>query len=555
MAAFSRQHSMRPCKPMEKVCISPSCSPKKYAAQPASVPGGAAQPTSSTSGAARPTLTVGFYNVNIHSFSETDCGWKIIENRLESDIAKAFEVHALDILCLCGLTSNMPGRDLDAWIRRLLGGGVNSAEQPVSVYTLRQYSTIVKIKRVTVLEWKTVSNYVQDQPKRCFQHLRVSVGDDTDPISIVNCHAYSTKQHRLTAEGRLDMFMACQDACANDRFIWGGDFNTGIVQLHNLMQSINSSWFTAQSTTDGSLQLLYSHQYNCACKHGDVALIHGLRSVPTDSKVGAFYKGASTAHDLVVAKVFELRDLRPADSNAVRQSLHERITAATPPLAYSPSSAAQPATSSNHTQKSRTPRVDAIFHSDAGASQALQDVLEWITRDMLWDKVANIRTWPHGCYVAFIAPHITEKLEEFLRVVEEQRGNHLRRTPNARYDDTFNDDDMKEIYNTWINHHALWMNQKTHNDWKALRNRGRKGDAQQAHNKRRSAFSAYLFQIIGDKDLLYNFIKYPISSAAQPADDIRKFMNWWHEHKYENNDTMETDSHRHGSRSRSRSPP
>ena len=92
---------------MKKVCISPSCSPKKYTAQPASEPGDAAQPTFSTSDAARPTLTVGFYNVNIHSFSETDCGWKIIENRLESDITKAFEIHALDILCLCGLTSNM----------------------------------------------------------------------------------------------------------------------------------------------------------------------------------------------------------------------------------------------------------------------------------------------------------------------------------------------------------------------------------------------------------------------------------------------------------------
>ena len=79
--------------------------------------------------------------------------------------------------------------------------------------------------------------------------------------------------------------------------------------------------------------------------------------------------------------------------------------------------------------------------------------------------------------------------------------------------------------------------------------------AAQVVNKRRSAFSAYLFQVIGDKELLYNFIKYPISSAAQPADDIRRFMDWWHNHKYENNDTMETDSHRHRSRSRSRSPP
>ena len=514
-------------------------------------PGGVAQPTSSTSGAAQPTLTVGFYNVNIHLYTIDDRGWNILERRLASDIGKAFKVHALDILCLCGLTSNVPGRDLDFWIRNIAH---DSAEQPVRVYTKRQYSTIVMTTRVEILENNLVGVDVPYQPNRCFQHLRVRAGDDREPISIVNCFAHASAPQELTADVRLCIFMACQKVCASDRFIWGGFFNTGVVQIYNLMRDIDRSVTVDDSAAQpGSLQLLYSRLHKS--NYGDIALTHGLRSIHTESEVGAFYKGASTAHDLVVAKVFELRDLRPADSNAMRQLLHERITAATPPLAYSPSSAAQPATSCNHTQKSRTPRVDAIFHSDAGSSRALQDVLEWITRDMLWNKVANIRTWPHGCYVAFIAPHITEKLEEFLRVVEEQRGNHLRRTPNARYDDTFNDDDMKEIYNTWITHHALWMNQKTHNEWKALRNRGRKGDAQQAHNKRRSAFSAYLFQIIGDKDLLYYFIKYPISSAAQPADDIRKFMNWWHEHKYGNKDTMETDSHSHGSRSRSRSPP
>ena len=155
---------------------------------------------------------------------------------------------------------------------------------------------------------------------------------------------------------------------------------------------------------------------------GDLAMTHGLRSVQTNSKVGASFGGASPAHDLVVAKVFGLGCSRPPQDKADEPSPVVRITAAQPPLTWRatrspPRSAAQPATFTDTLLKPATPRVNAIFGSDASAETALQEVLEKIGRHFLFGKVAGI------------APQITEKLEEFLRVVETQRANQLKRTP------------------------------------------------------------------------------------------------------------------------------
>ena len=48
---------------------------------------------------------------------------------------------------------------------------------------------------------------------------------------------------------------------------------------------------------------------------------------------------------------------------------------------------------------------------------------------------------------------------------------------------------------------------------------------QEAHQIRRSAFSAYVFQLIGNKALLHKCIKHPICSARQPAETIRQFID------------------------------
>ena len=52
-----------------------------------------------------------------------------------------------------------------------------------------------------------------------------------------------------------------------------------------------------------------------------------------------------------------------------------------------------------------------------------------------------------------------------------------------------------------------------------------KGHRQKAHQKKHSAFSAYLFQIIGNKAILSVSIQFPLCSAAQPAEIITQFMH------------------------------
>ena len=47
----------------------------------------------------------------------------------------------------------------------------------------------------------------------------------------------------------------------------------------------------------------------------------------------------------------------------------------------------------------------------------------------------------------------------------------------------------------------------------------------------RSAFSAFVFQIIGNKHVVLAAIQYPISSAAQPAYAIQRFMSAWEKEK------------------------
>ena len=58
-----------------------------------------------------------------------------------------------------------------------------------------------------------------------------------------------------------------------------------------------------------------------------------------------------------------------------------------------------------------------------------------------------------------------------------------------------------------------------------------KGNHQKAHQLRRSAFSAFVFQIIGNKQVVLASIQHSISSAAQPADAIQLFMGAWEDEK------------------------
>ena len=117
-------------------------------AQPVSfLPGGAAQPTLLSDGAEQTMLcelpestkelAVGFYNVGVCVDEIGERGWKIKQRRLKTDIVKAFDVHALDVLCLSALgqlnesLDNGLEESAGTWIKSLMSSGMHSsAAQP-----------------------------------------------------------------------------------------------------------------------------------------------------------------------------------------------------------------------------------------------------------------------------------------------------------------------------------------------------------------------------------------------------------------------------------------
>ena len=674
-------------------------------------------------------LTVAFYNVGIQVSELEGKNWKTKEGRLQADILKAFNMHGLDILCLCelgelgvGIGANVPHGDVVAWIMKLFN---DSAIPPVEIFTDSHYLTIVKTSRVKVDLYKLVHGFVPNQNDRSFQHLRVSVAGDEAPISIINCHAPASKKRVLSADGRKRYVRAAHDACAGDRFIWGGDFNTGSIQLTALMTSIDTRYTSGEgdlssAALPGAVYLFYSHPIRNS--HGDLAVSYGLGAIQINSQVGRNHKGVSDAHDLVIAKVFATdgSPRLPADpsgsvapltqpqwpkttssaplpkksATALSSSSSAKVTpwntgitiqptlpsapsanikcemptrqpprfrlledatasgsapqlgppilqvkrsspemsskdsnpvtrihaprhafavnldpetenegddssssAAQPvrmlcltskaspakasfqlllPPDESPSSDALPSTPptdarSEHetgavsatvaqftpvtslTLRGPIPRVLAIFGSDAERTVALQDLLEKIAKEFLYDKVGRMIVTTDGCYEAAASVNNLDKLEVYLQVIQDQRVKHLQRHPDLAPDAVFTKWDMEEIYKTWLEDYRSWMNPRSIEDYEVLlrskdkgkgkdngkgkgkdngKDKGKgKGEAQQAHQMRRKFFAAYLFQILGNKHVLLASIQYPLCSAAQPAKIIEDFMTAWEEEK------------------------
>ena len=88
----------------------------------------------------------------------------------------------------------------------------------------------------------------------------------------------------------------------------------------------------------------------------------------------------------------------------------------------------------------------------------------------------------------------------------------------------FTTDDMKIVMNDWRNCPEMWMHEDN------LRLLGSKR-RQEQHALKKSKFSTYLFELIGNKDLVDLFIRVPIASAEQPAAALRSFMAKWEEHR------------------------
>ena len=486
-----------------------------------STPGGAAQPTCSALPDDASELTVAFYNVGIQLSQVGTKKWKTTEKKLAADIVEAASVHALDILCLSelgevgvGIGAKLPEGDVIAWIRNLLA---DSAVSPVAIYADGHYATFVLSDRMEILQYRVIRDLMKTQRDRCFQHFRVRTSERDEPISIVNCHAPCSRKRKLTVAGRLRYFTAFHEACAGDPFIWGGDFNTGLIQLATLLDDIDDRYTMDSSAAQpGSLQTVFSHPLQW--RNGDLAVTFGLCSAQVNSKIGASFNGASDAHDVVVTKVF---------GNT------SRLAPRPEPEASSSRSAAQPARQepAGSALPPRHHRVNAIFATDDPSMAPLQEVLEQIGSQFLFGKVASIVASSTGCYELATVPCIVEKLEAFLEIVEEQRSRHLRRHPSLTSDAVFSHEDMQEIHRAWMEDHKSWMNSETrcnYNSW--LQGTG-KGDHQKAHQVRRSAFSAFLFQIIGNKHMVLASIQHPICSAAQPADAMQRFVRAWEEEK------------------------
>ena len=180
----------------------------------------------------------------------------------------------------------------------------------------------------------------------------------------------------------------------------------------------------------------------------------------------------------------------------------------------SKASAAQPAAAN---ASAGQPAAQPAAKSDGAAQHATLPL-----------RKLNKRSGQLGAWAVVVQ---TEELEEFLRVVEVQRANHLRRTPGLPFDAIFTELHMEEIQNEWMSQHDSWMNAETaqkYNDW---RNGRGKGDNQRAHKLQRQAFSAYLFQIMGNKHVLLDCIQHAICSVAQPAEAMRQFIDRWTQEK------------------------
>ena len=209
-------------------------------------PGSAAQPASASGGAEQPSFmefeddqseeTVAFYNVGIQ---RTEVGTRKLERKtedLKQDIVNASSLYGLDMLCLCevgainaGLeakTYRLYTNSIAEWIRNLLAD--TDVSQAV-VYADAQDVTIVNKMKFDDVHDAFVSDFISAQRERFFQHLRLRLRASGKLVSVINCHAPSSKKRKLTNQRRLRYFQEFHTRSGADPVIWGGDFNTGAM--------------------------------------------------------------------------------------------------------------------------------------------------------------------------------------------------------------------------------------------------------------------------------------------------------------------------------------
>ena len=107
----------------------------------------------------------------------------------------------------------------------------DTAVAQVSVYADAHYVTLVNNTNLGIVHRACISGFISEQQARCFQHLRLRLHAGGKPVSVINCHAPSSKTRILTNHRRLRYFQEVHKRSGAGPFIWGGDFNTGAMHL------------------------------------------------------------------------------------------------------------------------------------------------------------------------------------------------------------------------------------------------------------------------------------------------------------------------------------
>ena len=175
-----------------------------------------------------------------------------------------------------------------------------------------------------------------------------------------------------------------------------------------------------------------------------------------------------------------------------------------------------------------TPRYNALVETLASTED--EDVLTALADLTVFDKLKYKP--PYGSAEQpdrdQDEPHdVALRFEHFLEVTHTQRQLYIRKLwsqwdPRVKTWEKcatliFTETDMKNIMKSWESKPETWS---------------KNPHAQQGHDARHRNFHSFLFQLMGCKPLVSTFIKYPISSAQQPASLLRDFaVNWqtWRE--------------------------
>jgi hypothetical protein len=172
-----------------------------------------------------------------------------------------------------------------------------------------------------------------------------------------------------------------------------------------------------------------------------------------------------------------------------------------------------------------TPLVDEIFGTDDDAMAPLQAVLEKIGEEFLFGKLGHIVATETECFETAVGTsNVLKKLEGFLQTIKDQRTAYLCRNLHLHTDAVFSEKQMQQLHNDWMDDYQNWMNTDKIEIYERLLKGTGKGKHQKGHQQLRRSFSAFLFQIIGNKHVLLAAIQHPIFSAAQPEVTISQFI-------------------------------